>query len=263
MEIRPEKLMYPYVTLSDLHNNVVLDHIYHNFNDRYYITDDLSPEMYDALAYNGFISVSVKDFFNNEFLLPEMQASYAVLHWENLHVSKRLKKFIKKKILPDNEFFISINYDINGVIDGIKRYHQEKNWMNNSYIKIIKTMHQQTHFKQTIISVEMWDNQYLIGGEIGYLTGSIYTSLTGFFDRENYSNFGKIQLIALASLLKNAGIEFWNMGHPYMDYKFDIGAREYDRLDFLELWLKYRNIKVNSMSGQKRIKLLQSDLTSI
>jgi len=248
--------MYPYVTLSDLHNEVVINHIYHNINETYYIAEDLSPEMYDALAYNGFISVSARDIFNNEFLLPEMQASYAVLHWENLHVSRRLKQFIKKKLLPEKEYFISINENIQAVIEGINRYHREKNWMHNSYTQILKSMHRQTHYKQTILSVELWDQQRLIGGEIGYLTGSIYTSLTGFFDRCNYSNFGKIQLIALARLLMKAGVTFWNMGHPYMKYKFDIGAREFDRLNFLNLWFQHRNDKVYIDSGKYKLNYI-------
>jgi len=245
--------MYPYVTLSDLHNESTMNRMFHNIHETYYIADDLSPEMYDELAYNGFISVSARDIFNNEFLIPEMQTSYAVLHWENLHVSRRLKQFIKKNLLSDNRFFISINENMDGVIEGIKRYHQEKNWMLDSYTQIIKTMHRQTHFKQTIISVELWDQKRLIGGEIGYLTGSIYTSLTGFFDKGNYNNFGKIQLIALAGLLKKAGVAFWNMGHPYMKYKFDIGAREFDRLNFLDLWFKHRNKKIDIDPGMRQL----------
>jgi Leu/Phe-tRNA-protein transferase len=256
--------MYPYVTLSDLQNKYVRHYIFHNLNDSYYITDDLSPEMYDTLAYNGFISVSAKDQFNNEFLLPEIQTSYAVLHWENLHIARRLRQFIKKNIFSDSAFFISINNDIDAVFDGIKRYHQDQNWMNKRYIDILKKMYRRNNYRQTIISVELWHQQKLIGGEIGYLTGSIYTSLTGFFDRDNYSNFGKIQLIALTSLLQNADVAFWNMGHPYMKYKFDIGAREYARLDFLDLWCKYRNKKVCKMpSGKKEMKRVLSDLTGI
>ena len=256
--------MYPYITLSDLHNKAVLEKIYHNLHDTYYITDDLSPEMYDELAYCGFISVSGRDAFRNEYLLPEIQSSYAVLHWENLHISRRLRQFIKKHIDPDNKFYISINNDMNGVIDGIKRYHREKNWLTNSYIHILKTMyHNQKNFKQTIISVGLCHQNHLIGGEIGYISGRIYTSLTGFFDRDNYSNFGKIQLIALASLLKNADIAFWNMGHPYIKYKFDIGARDYARLDFLDLWVRHRNINTISIKEINRTTLLSSQFMGI
>jgi Leu/Phe-tRNA-protein transferase len=258
---KPEyKNMYPYISFSDINNQQELDCIYHNLNENYYISDNWSPEMYDALAYSGFICVSAKDLFNNDYLIPEIQTSYAVLHWTNLHVSRRLRQHIKKMLLPDNAFFISINNDMNAVFEGIKQYHQKSNWLCNRYITLLKTMHRQANYKQKIISVELWHQHHLIGGEIGYLTGSIYTSLTGFLDKNNYSHFGKIQMIALADLLKNSGVSFWNMGHPYMQYKFDLGAREYSRLDFLNLWLKYRNKKIQGFLDTKKIKLLYYDL---
>jgi len=252
--------MYSFISLSDISNQRILGNIYRNLDESYYITDNWAPEMYDALAYSGFISVSASDSFNNVYLLPEIQTSYAVLHWDNLHISKRLRQYIKKMLLPDNAFYISINIDMNGVLEGIKQYHQEKNWLHHRYIHLLKRMHHQTKYIQTIISVEMWHQTQLIGGEIGYLTGSIYTSLTGFIDKINYSNFGKIQMIALARMLKSAGVTFWNMGHPYMQYKFDLGAREYARLDFIDLWFKYRDNKISSLSNTEKIKLLYNDL---
>ena len=48
--------------------------------------------MYDEFAYAGFISVTVKDELKNEYILAEMQFSYAVLTWDNLYISKRIKK---------------------------------------------------------------------------------------------------------------------------------------------------------------------------
>ncbi|MBF0453040.1 MAG: hypothetical protein HQK75_20230 [Candidatus Magnetomorum sp.] len=235
--------MYPYIKLSHLQDETFLTHcIYNNGVNNYYITDDWSPEMYDALAHAGFISVSIKDMLGNAFLLPEMQFSYAVLHWENIHISKRLKQFILKNIFHDNQYTLSINADISAVLDGIKKYHGAYSWMSDPYITVLKSMiNSKQQYMITVISVELWHNKTLIGGEIGYLIGSTYTSLTGFFDRKNYNNFGKVQLLCLASLLKKSTIMFWNMGHPYMTYKFNMGAIEYQRRDFLNIWKKFRN----------------------
>ena len=102
-----------------------------------------------------------------------------------------------------------------------------------------------------LLSIELWDGEKLIGGEIGYIIGSIYTSLSGFFDRENYRNIGKVQLLSLASLLKKSGYEFWNMGHPHMDYKFNLGAIEYQRRDFLTMWIKYRDRETECRISEK------------
>ncbi|KPA17030.1 Leucyl/phenylalanyl-tRNA-protein transferase [Candidatus Magnetomorum sp. HK-1] len=248
--------MYPYIKLSDLQNETFLTHhIYDNYAYNYYFTDNWSPEMYEKLAFAGFISVSINDNSGNAYLIPEIQFSYAVLHWENLHVSRRLKSFIAKKVFHDNNYYLSINKDTSAVFDGIKKYHDSENWMTAPYINILKSfINSKQKYKLNLISVELWHNEKLIGGEIGYLIGGIYTSLTGFFDRKNYSNFGKVQLLSLAVLLKKSNLNFWNMGHPYMNYKFDMGAIAYKRHDFLKFWMKYREENIDLSFTNKLFK---------
>ena len=244
--------MYQYIKLSDVQDeNILTNGIYINDVDNYYITDDWSPEMYDALAFAGFISVSIQDERGNAYLFPEMQFSYSVLHWDNLHTSKRLKDFIGQKVLTRN-YGVSVNKDIEAVFDSITHYHDDNNWMIPPYLDVLRALKDSRQkYNLQLLSIELWDGEKLIGGEIGYIIGSIYTSLTGFSDRENYSNFGKVQLLSLALLLKKSGYEFWNMGHPAMDYKFNLGAIEYQRRDFLTLWTKYRDRKIECRISEK------------
>ncbi len=89
------------------------------------------------------------------------------------------------------------------------------------------------------MSVELYDKRTkeLIAGEIGYKINSTYTSLTGFSLKEKiYNNWGKLQLVLLAQYLEKNNYSFWNLGHPYMQYKFDLGAKIYSREEFLEKW---------------------------
>jgi len=257
-------IMYPYIQLQHLKDNHFLNYIYANTQRNYYVSDDWSINMYDTLAFSGFISVSATDDNNKEYLIPEIQFSYAVLHWENIHISKRFKDFIKKKVLPNDDFYISINTDIDAVFEGIDGYHSD-NWMGNQYRNVLKKIYHSTnnHFIN-ILSIELWHKNCLIAGEIGYMTGNIYTSLSGFFDRRHYSNFGKLQLLSLALLLKHSGVAFWNMGHPYMKYKFDLGAKKYQRNDFLKLWIKFRTDAFNCPFIDQKINcnelLIQEDL---
>lgn len=238
--------MLKYITLSDIQNDEILtNYIYNNNSENYYVTDDWSMEMYDALAFAGFISITIKNNTSEDFLLPEMQFSYAGLSWKNLHISKRLKKFIVKNILDNDNYSISINKNFEAVLNGIKIYHNDINWVTENYINTLKSC-RNSKCNTNVISVELWDNEKLIAGEIGYIIGSTYTSLTGFFDKQNYSNFGKIQLLALSLLLKKSNIMFWNMGHPYMNYKFKMGAIEYQRQDFLEIWKTHREENLES-----------------
>lgn len=249
--------MIKYIRLSDITSqNILENYIYNNKEDNYYFTDDYSIEMYDALAFAGFISVThTNQNTNDEFLLPEMQFSYAVLHFDNLHMPKRLKKFINKYIINNDNYYITINKNLDSVINQIKKYHKDINWLTDKYINTLKecrNSNNELNCKTKIISVELWDKNKLVAGEIGYINGSIYTSLTGFFDKENYSNFGKIQLVALALILKKSEFTFWNMGHPYMDYKFKMGAVEYQREYFLKNWEAHHEDVIDfNISGKK------------
>lgn len=77
----------------------------------------------------------------------------------------------------------------------------------------------------------------LIAGEVGYKTGDVYTSLSGFCLRDkNYNNFGNLQMVLLAKYLEKNNYAFWNLGHPYMDYKKKLGAKIYIREEFLKLF---------------------------
>jgi len=63
-------------------------------------------------------------------------------------------------------------------------------------------------------------------------------SLSGFFRRERpeWNHFGKLQMVLLARRLEAAGFAFWNLGHPYMEYKTLLGAKVLSRADFLSRW---------------------------
>jgi hypothetical protein len=46
-------------------------------------------------------------------------------------------------------------------------------------------------------------------------------------------------MVLLALYLENNNYSFWNLGHPYMQYKFDLGAISFSREEFLKRWLKH------------------------
>lgn len=80
----------PNITLEDVTNPDILQkYIYPNFDITYYWSDDFSPEFYISLARAGFICVS-HEHEVRLLLLPEMQESYAVLDFKDLHISKKV-----------------------------------------------------------------------------------------------------------------------------------------------------------------------------
>mmetsp|Transcript_40110 Transcript_40110/g.56507 ORF Transcript_40110/g.56507 Transcript_40110/m.56507 type:complete len:146 (+) Transcript_40110:464-901(+) len=69
----------------------------------------------------------------------------------------------------------------------------------------------------------------MVGGELGYTVGTIYTSLTGF---SNETNAGSVQLAALGKLLCQNGFTMWDLGMD-MDYKQDLGTHLMPRSEYV------------------------------
>lgn len=218
---------------DDLNDEIVFNHIYPNDITNYYVSDDFSVETYIKFCKYGFISTSI-DINNKIYLLPEIQFEYAVLHFENLHISRKIKSLLKK----DN-YILKINSNVNLLLEKLENYHKDS-WLTKEYKDLIIELFSYTKSDFKMFSIELYDKNTneLISGELGYQILDIYTSLTGFSSKnKEYKNWGKLQMVLLAKYLQASNFAFWNLGHPYMQYKFDLGAISYKRLDFLKLFL--------------------------
>lgn len=230
-----ENIIY-LISQEELNNkDILFNFIYPNEKSNYYLSEDFSKDFYIKLASLGFITTSIT--LNNKFyLLPEIQFDYAILDFENLHISKKVKILLNK-----DTYEFHINKNINLLLEKIENYHKT-NWLKDEYKELILSLNTYKHLEINfeIMSIELYDknSQELIAGEIGYKINSVYTSLTGFSSSDKrYNNWGKLQLVLLANYLKEKEFSFWNLGHPYMQYKFDLGAVSYPRKEFLKRWL--------------------------
>lgn len=222
-----------YLSLKNLQDPQVMDWIHGNTELDYYWTDDWSPEFYSHCAYQGFIAVS-----SGEYLVPEMQKAYALLDWENLHVSSHVRKMENQK-----RFHISLHSDPRRVIEGIQAQHSHC-WMEEKYRKLLLSLSEdQNNPWCRILAAELLDeDNRRVAGELGYQTGKIYTSLSGFSSRmKQHRNCGTLQMVLLARRLQAQGMDFWNMGHPYMDYKLRLGAQVLPRDAFIRRWKESRD----------------------
>ena len=107
---------------------------------------------------------------------------------------------------------------------------------------------------------------YLVAGEVGYIIGETFTSMTGWSLKNDattlpsnlsdvwgqdplFEILGRVQIVCLGKWLQRSGIKFWNLGHPPrpdlpkypMRYKHDLGAKVYRRADFMKAWRFYVN----------------------
>ncbi|XPV69966.1 MAG: hypothetical protein ACNI25_05170 [Halarcobacter sp.] len=206
--------------------------------ENYYWSDDYSPEFYIEAAKSGFITTSM--YFEDRFiLLPEIQYEYAILDFDEIKIPRKVKK-----ILKDDNFKFYINKNFDKVVNKIRNYHKDS-WINNEYATILNNIRNYSKPIKDfeLISAEIYDknDNFLVSGEIGYRIGTTYTSLTGFTTKsKKYNNWGKLQLVLLNDFLKNNGYSLWNLGHPQLQYKIDLGAKVYTRESFLKRFLLYK-----------------------
>ena len=205
--------------------------IYADMHNNYYWSTDYSAKYYIAQAKAGFISVT-EVYDNQEILLPEMQFDYAILNLDALHCSKKVSKLINKEHLS-----ISIDNNIEEITQYIENTHKHS-WLTPHYASILRaTQGIDENFK--VITAYIEYHGEIVAGEIGYIIGKTYTSLSGFSNKKKqYNNYGTAQLVLLGNYLKEHGFTLWNLGHPCMAYKMALGAKVYDREDFLEYWFE-------------------------
>ncbi len=217
-----------------LKDNKYFKQICSDIKNDYYWSDDWSEEFYIELAKAGFINTTY-DTKKGLVLLPELQFHYALLDFKNLHITKKVKKLLDK-----NNYEFCINKKFDQVLKKISIQHKD-NWLKQEYAELLKKLYIHNNKKRNfkIISAELIckESNELIAGEVGYIIGKTYTSLSGFSSREKkYDNYGTLQLVLLAKHLKKNNLEFWNFGHPYMQYKQKLGCKTYNRNEFLKRW---------------------------
>ncbi|RRS30700.1 MAG: hypothetical protein P794_05860 [Epsilonproteobacteria bacterium (ex Lamellibrachia satsuma)] len=221
-----------HLSFTDVSDHTALyKRIYPDLYKNYYWSDDFSPEYYIAQAKAGFIAVT-DHYEGKELLLPEIQFSYALLDFKDLHVSRKVKRLLNKK-----ELQLEISQDLDKVVAGINSSHKN-NWLTPRYLETLKaTRDIDKNFK--MIAAYIREEEEVIAGEIGYIIGKTYTSLSGFSSREKkYHNYGTAQLVLLAQYLEKNHFAFWNLGQSYMSYKLAVGAKVYERQAFLKRWIE-------------------------
>ena len=234
------KIIHP-ILPGDLDEETLRERFYPNLKRTFYWSDDWDPDFYVALARAGFISISHRDPEHGALLLPELQLRYAVLDWENLHVSRRVQKLMRSTWFEDQGIELRVVRDHACVLDRVLDYHGRRTtWLTRPYRDLLAELPTAADAGFALQGVELWSNEQelLVAGEFGYTLGSTYTSLSGFCTRPDpqWRDCGTLQMVLLATRLKERGFAFWNMGHPSQAYKRALGARLFERGTFLKRW---------------------------
>ena len=165
---------------------------------------------------------------SHDFFLPKLHFERWLLDPRTVRVTKTARRESRKYLLSCNRMFSS-------VLAACVTEHG-CDWLVTDLTSALTQLHEQRALRKVaFISVELWkirdDGPELVAGEIGYLIGSAYASLTGY---TNVSGAGTVQLAALGRLLASSGIKVWDLGME-IDYKRELGARALPRDRFMPI----------------------------
>ncbi|MES2544712.1 MAG: leucyl/phenylalanyl-tRNA--protein transferase [Bacteroidota bacterium] len=185
------------------------------------IGGDLSPERL-LLAYQS----GIFPWFNaDEPIIWWSPNPRMVLFLEELVVSKSMRKIIKS-----NDFKVTFNQSFKEVIlncSKIKREGQNGTWINNDMIQAYCKLNELGQAK----SVEVWQNEELVGGLYGIDLGHVFCGESMF---SKVSNASKIAFIYLVNYLKENNYALLDC-QVYNEHLESLGCREIDRNDFMEI----------------------------
>lgn len=145
----------------------------------------------------------------------------AVFTPATMHFSRSMQRFGRKTRLH-----VTLNQAFQAVITACRRAHQDSGiWIHDEFIESYTLLHHLGHAH----SVEVWDNNELVGGLYGINVNAVFTAESMF---HQYANASKLALLTFAH-------EFFNAGGRLIDAQIEnphlsrLGAKNVPRADFM------------------------------
>jgi Leu/Phe-tRNA-protein transferase len=169
-------------------------------------------------------------------LLPKLHLVRSALFFENLHIKKSIRRFLKQyQLRPDADFEL--------IVDRCVAIHGP-GWLTPPLVEAIKNIRQSApEFGVYPTSFALYHDGKLVAGEFGIRVGRVYTSYSGYYDEDNA---GTAQLILAAQYLRDSGDAFFDLGMP-LDYKADLGAVDISPEEFVR---RFREAAVKEFSPE-------------
>lgn len=207
----------------------------------YYITRELYFPPVEEATYEGILAVG-GDLSTERLLLayrngifPWFDADEPILWWsppERMVVVPSLYKVSKstRNLLNQNKFKVTFNQDFRAVITNcqqIERKDQSGTWITNDLIEAYVKLHE-LGFAQ---SVEVWQNDELVGGLYGVDLGRVFCGESMFSKVSNASK------IAFVTLIKHLNENNYNLldCQVHNDHLESLGAFEISRELFIKV----------------------------
>lgn len=224
------KLLQNSILLIEKEDNIenCKNYIVQNNLDEFSYCIDYNPDLILKTIRSGFLPMSANIILypDNEVTVftPKLHDVRCIANPENIKIPKTVLKEAKK-------YSVSINHNFKDVIDKCIEIHGDA-WLTPKLVDIFNALHLERYSLDVkFVSCEVWCDETIIAGEIGYCLGAVYTSLSGFYEK---SGSGSVQLHALAKILCILNFKTWDLGMS-LPYKLGLGGIEYARMN----WIPY------------------------
>jgi len=151
----------------------------------------------------------------------------SVFYLKDIKISKSMKKIIKKEVLT-----VTFDKDFFGVMNSCAKT-REDTWISDKFIKTYGDLHQMGIGH----SVEVWQDNRLVGGLYGLNLGKMFFGESMFSIEPNTS---KLALIKLSQFLLEKGYEIIDC-QVHNSHLESLGAQEIQRDEFLKVLQKQLN----------------------
>jgi leucyl/phenylalanyl-tRNA--protein transferase len=148
-----------------------------------------------------------------------------VLYLNELVISKSMRNILNRGV-----FEVTFNKDFRSVITNcrkVKRKGQIGTWITGEIVEAYCKLHELGYAQ----SVEVWQDEKLVGGLYGTDIGHVFSGESMF---SKVSNASKVAFIALAQYLKTNHYKLLDC-QLHNDHLARLGCREIARQDFLEI----------------------------
>lgn len=183
---------------------------------------DVSPDRL-LLAYHQ----GIFPWYNDDLPLWWAPDPRFVLFPDELRIHKSMQSIIRK-----GTFSWTVNQSFSDVVKKCStslRPHQDGTWLNEELIDSLLILHQRGYAH----SVEVWQNNQLVGGLYGIKLGKVFCGESMFSSVSNASKFG---FLNYALQLRDEGIQLIDC-QVYSEHLASLGARMIERKKFMEYLL--------------------------
>jgi Leu/Phe-tRNA-protein transferase len=155
-------------------------------------------------------------------LLPKHHNLRSVLFFEDLHISKTVKRLL-------GNYELKADKDFNTIVKNCVQKHGD-DWLTPPLLEVISKIRENSNSLVRPFSFALYREGKLKAGEFGIIAGNVYTSYSGYYDEDSA---GRVQMILAAQYLRDNGFSFWDLGMP-LEYKYSLGVRDLDTKKFIQ-----------------------------